>query len=152
MHTNVYSCYPPPRVLFTTKSSILFKLNGSALFPQYQGASPGVYFKIMFLYIYIALISNFIYKALLTATATQIHLHLGHLTDAFIQSDLQKIHLSEERETIYRCWYSKYRTKCPSLTIARLTHSLYTTKMARIRCYTMLSTILSKDVQHTISG
>ena len=31
-----------------------------------------------------------------------------HLEDAFIQSNLQKVHLSEERETkIYLCWYSK---------------------------------------------
>ena len=33
------------------------------------------------------------------------------------------------------------RTKCQALTIARLTHSPYATKIARIRCYTMLSTI-----------
>ena len=35
-----------------------------------------------------------------------------------------------------------HRTKCQALTIAGLTHSLYTTQMARIRRYTMLS---SKD-------
>ena len=36
--------------------------------------------------------------------------------------------------------------------IARLTHSMYTTKIARIRCYTMASTICKcQDVQHTIS-
>ena len=40
-----------------------------------------------------------------------------------------------------------------ALTIARLNHSLYTTKIARIRFYTMLSTIFKfKDVQHTISA
>ena len=34
-------------------------------------------------------------------------LHLGHLEDAFIQSDLQ-VHFSGERETtLYRCRYSK---------------------------------------------
>jgi hypothetical protein len=32
-----------------------------------------------------------------------LHLHLGHLADAFIQSDLQEVHFSEEIETtIYR--------------------------------------------------
>ena len=30
-----------------------------------------------------------------------LHLHSGHLADAFIQIDLQYVHLSEERETIY---------------------------------------------------
>ena len=50
------------------------------------------------------------------------HLHSGHLADTFIRSDL---HLSEERDTIYRRRYSKdvHRTKCQALTIARLTHS-----------------------------
>ena len=64
-----------------------------------------------------------------------LHLHLGHLSDAFIQSDLQIIHLSEEGETIHRCQYSKDvdRTKCKALPIARLTQSPYTTKLARIR-------------------
>ena len=38
------------------------------------------------------------------------------------------------------------------LTFARLTHSLHTTKIARIICYTMLSTVFKcKDVQHTVS-
>ena len=49
--------------------------------------------------------------------------------------------MSENGEiTIYRCLYSKdgHRTKCKALTIARLTHSPYTTKIARIRCYMML--------------
>ena len=59
-----------------------------------------------------------------------LHLHLGNLADAFIQSDLQKIHLSEEREkTIYCCRYSK--DKCQALTIVRLTHSPYTIKITR---------------------
>ena len=40
--------------------------------------------------------------------------------------------------TIYRCQYSKdvHRAKCQALTISRLTHSLYTTKISWIRCYT----------------
>ena len=52
-------------------------------------------------------------------TAADPHLHTGHLADACIQSDLQEVHLSEERETIiYRCRYSKevHRTKCQALT------------------------------------
>ena len=45
------------------------------------------------------------------------------------------------------------RTKCQALTIVRLTHSPYTTKIARKRCHTILSTIFEcKDVQHTISA
>jgi hypothetical protein len=55
---------------------------------------------------------------------------------------------------MYRCRYSKdvHRTKCQELTIARLTHSLYTTKIARIRRDIMLSTIFKcTDVQYTIS-
>ena len=46
--------------------------------------------------------------------SNQTFLHLRYLSDAFIQSDLQKVHLSEERETIYLCWYSRiaHRTKC----------------------------------------
>ena len=63
--------------------------------------------------------------------------------------------LSEEIETtIYLCWYSKevHRTKCKALTIARLTHTLYTTKMARIRCYTMLGTIFKcQDIEQISS-
>ena len=39
----------------------------------------------------------------------RLYLHLGHILDAFIQSDLQKVHLSEERETtIYLFLYSVY--------------------------------------------
>ena len=50
------------------------------------------------------------------------------------------VHLSEESETIYCWWYRKNvcRNKFQALTIVRLTHSPYTTKLARIRCYTML--------------
>ena len=50
--------------------------------------------------------------------------------------------------------YSKdvHRTKSKALTIASLTHFLCTTKIARIRRYTMLSTIFKhEDVQRTIS-
>jgi hypothetical protein len=52
------------------------------------------------------------------------------------------------------CLYSKdvHRTKCQAQRIARLIQSLYPKKIARIRCYKMLSTIFEcKDVQHTIS-
>ena len=43
----------------------------------------------------------------------------------------------------YRCRYIKdvHRTKCQALTIAWLTHSPYTTKIGKIRCCTMFSTI-----------
>ena len=77
-----------------------------------------------------------------------LHSHLGHLADALIQSDLWKVHLSEERETtIYRCRYIKdvHRSKCQAPTIARLTPSPYTTKIARIRCYSMQSTIFKSN-------
>ena len=53
---------------------------------------------------------------------------------------------------IYRSRNSKdvHRTKCKVLTITRLTHSQYITKIARIRCYIMLGTIFKcKDVQDT---
>ena len=69
-----------------------------------------------------------------------------HLANAFIQNNLQQVHLSEEGETTtYRWWNSTdgHRTKCQALTIARLTHSLYATKIARIRDDTMLSTMQS---------
>ena len=48
----------------------------------------------------------------------------------------------KKASTIYSCRCSKHvhRTKCQALTIARLTHSLYATKTARIRRYTMLKT------------
>ena len=49
--------------------------------------------------------------------------------------------LSEERETtMHLCGYSEdvHRTKWQALTIARLTHSPYTTEIARLRRYTML--------------
>ena len=63
--------------------------------------------------------------------------------------------MSEKRETtIYRCGYSRdiHRTMCQALTITRLTHSPYATKIGRIRCYTMPSTIFKlQDVEHTIS-
>ena len=59
----------------------------------------------------------------------------GRLADALTLSDTSdKVHLSEEGETtIYLCRYSKdvHRTKCQALTIVRLTHSPYTTKIAR---------------------
>ena len=71
-----------------------------------------------------------------------------------MQSGLQYVPLSEEGETtIYLRRYSKdvHRTECQALTITRLTHHLYTTKIARIKCYTMLSTTFKcQDVQHTM--
>ena len=71
-------------------------------------------------------------------------------------SDLRKyICQKKEKKRIYHCRYIEnvHRTKCQALTITRLTHSLYATKIARIRRYTMLSTICAcKDIQHTISA
>ena len=69
----------------------------------------------------------------------EVHLlfHLGHLADAFINGDLHKVHWSEERETTIH----PFRYK--ALTISRSTPSPYTTDVARVTCYTMLSTILS---------
>ena len=48
-----------------------------------------------------------------------------------------------KRETIQYIAFETVRTfiEPSSITIARLTHSLFTTKLARIRCYIMLSTI-----------
>ena len=72
-----------------------------------------------------------------------LRLHLWQLEDSFIQSNLQQANHSEEGETTtYR--YSRYsgddyKTKCQALTIARLSHSLCTTKIARIRSYTTKS-------------
>ena len=77
--------------------------------------------------------------------------HFGHLADAFILIDIKWV--VRRKTTIYRWRYRKdaHRNKCQAITIARLTHSLYTTKIARIRCYMMLSTIFKcQDVQHTI--
>ena len=83
-----------------------------------------------------------------------LNLHPGRLVDTSIQSQLQEVYFSGERETtVYLCHYSKdvHRTKCQALSITRLTHSPYITEIARIRRYTMLSTIFKcQDVQHTI--
>ena len=59
--------------------------------------------------------------------ACGLHLHLGHLADAFIQSDLQQVH--EKSETIYCFRYNKnvHRTKCKAPTNTRLTYSPYST-------------------------
>ena len=68
-----------------------------------------------------------------------------NMLNVLLNPPLTTADLSEESETtIYRCWYSKdvHRTKCQALTVARLTHSPYTTKLARIRGHMMLSTIL----------
>ena len=62
--------------------------------------------------------------------------------------------MSEERETaVYLCRYSKdvHKTKCQALAIASLTHSPYKTKIARIRCYIML-TIYNKWVRGGVWG
>ena len=50
-------------------------------------------------------------------------------------SHYKQSHLSLESEAIDRCRYNEevHRTKCKAPTIARLTHSLYTTKIARIK-------------------
>ena len=70
-------------------------------------------------------------------THTHSHSHLGaHLVP---KVSYNEVDLSEERETRICCRYSVDR-KCKARTIARLTHSLYT-KIARIRRYTMPSTI-----------
>ena len=54
----------------------------------------------------------------------------------FNPSDLQRVDLPEEGETIYRCRYDKDvdRTKCKTLTISRLTHSPYITKITYNKC------------------
>ena len=55
---------------------------------------------------------------MLCMLCNHLHLHLRHLANAFIQSELLLVHLSEERETtIYRRWYSKdvHRNKCQAL-------------------------------------
>ena len=41
-----------------------------------------------------------------TTLEKDIYIHLGHLADTFIQSNLQLVHLSEEGETIYGHRYS----------------------------------------------
>ena len=76
------------------------------------------------------------------------------MTDAFSQSDSQQVHLSEERETINRCRYSKdvRRTICQALPIVRLTHSPYTTKITRIRHDTKLRTIFKFEVSRCSSA
>ena len=85
----------------------------------------------------------------------RLHLHSGRLADAFIQRLKIRTFVRRKRNN-NPCRYSEdvHRTECQALTIARLTHSSYTTKIARIRCYnaTMLRTAFNcQDVQHTIS-
>ena len=53
-----------------------------------------------------ATLSPSAHMALLDGPA-QNTLKSGHSADAFIQRDLILVHLSEERETIYGCRYSK---------------------------------------------
>ena len=56
---------------------------------------------------------------------------------------MQKGHSSEERDTTIAVGTVRMfiETKCQALTIARLFHSPYTTKIATLRCYMMLRTI-----------
>ena len=72
---------------------------------------------------------------------TFLHLHLGHLGDAFIQSDLQVSNISTfvvRSATIYRCRYSKDIEPSASTTIARLTNSLcYINDSSYCSCYTV---------------
>jgi hypothetical protein len=65
-----------------------------------------------------------------------VYLHLGHLADAFIQSDLQLVHFSEERETVGDCLYSKdvHITKCQALTIFRGLHLLFCQALSKKSC------------------
>ena len=68
-------------------------------------------------------------------------------TRFYPKATYNKVQSSEGRETIYHCRCSKAvlgtnRTTIHRTTIARSTQSLFTTKTARIRCYTMLSNIL----------
>ena len=58
-------------------------------------------------------------------TTPDLHLHyIKHSANDFFPRRLT-VHLSEERETIYRCRFSKdfHRNKCQALTIIRLTNS-----------------------------
>ena len=83
-------------------------------------------------------------------------LHLGHLAASVLSKATYSKYICQKKENniVVTCRYSKDvdRTKCQALTIVRITPSLYTTKRARIRCYTMLSIIFKcQDVQHAIS-
>ena len=69
---------------------------------------------------------------------------------------LSKVTYSEyicQKTTIYLCRYRKavHRTTCQALTITRFSHSPYTTEIARIRFYTMLSTIINADTTLSLS-
>ena len=63
-------------------------------------------------------------------------IHQTLLSKATYKGLTTKYICQKEGETLYFCRYSKdvHRNKCQTLTMARLTHSLYTTKIARIRC------------------
>ena len=91
-------------------------------------------------------------SCVMSAIRQHQHLNLGHLGVNFIQRDLQSVHLSEEEKQYVAVGTVRSSWREQVLTIIRLTHSLYTTKLFRIKCYTMLSTISwCKDVQHAIS-
>ena len=101
--------------------------------------------------LWIDMLSSTVFTFTLTLRAFSRHFYPKQLTIS--------IHMSEEKyTTLYHCRYSEdvHRTKCQALTIvnplARLTHPLCPTKLARIRCYPMLSTHFKcKDMQQTIS-
>ena len=84
-----------------------------------------------------------------------LHLHPGRLADTIIQSNLQSERLSDERETTtYRCRCRKdvHRTKLMFIepsdqTITRESRS----KLARIRCYTMLYSVLFLSASSTLT-
>ena len=73
-----------------------------------------------------------------TQDTFNLHLHLGHLADALSKVTYNK-YICQKKEAIYRFQYSKdvHRNRCQAFTIVRLPIP----KLARIRRYTMLSTI-----------
>ena len=75
-------------------------------------------------------------------------LHFGAFSRCFYPKRLAIITFLRRRRNnhiLYCCRYSKdvHRTKCQALTIVRFTHSPYTTKIARIRCHTIILLLLS---------
>ena len=53
-------------------------------------------------------------------------------------------------KTINRQYIKVCSKNCQTLTIVRLTHSPFTIKIARIRCYTMLSTVTNSTWMYNI--
>ena len=100
-------------------------------------------------------------KASSILTGPQFHghnLHLGHLADSSTKVTHNKVHLSEEGETIHRCRYCKdvQRTKFQALTIVRLTHSPIPLISTIFNCqdvkHPISAYIKRPDIQHTISA